>query len=447
MANSPHTLGSDSIRSLLLRYAIPSIIGMTAMSLYNLMDSIFIGYGVGDKALAGLAVTFPFMNLAAAFGALVGVGAGAVVSVKLGQRDLRTAELALGNVVLLNVTIGSVFTIVSLLFLDGILTFFGASEVSLPYAREYMQVILLGNIVTHVYMGLNDVTRASGYPQRAMAATLTAVVINAGFNSLFIFGLGMGIRGAALGTICAQSVALAFLLVHYTRPQTYLRFRLHAFRYSLKMVRSIIGIGCSPFFINLCACMVVTLINQGLMRYGNDHYVGAYGINNRILFIFIMIVMGLNQGMQPIVGYNYGAGQMRRVVRAYKATVICATAVMTVCFVLCEFFPHLVIAMVTDNDTYRDIGSRGLRIMAAMTPLVGFQVVSVSFFQSIGKAHKAIFMSLSRQLLLLVPLLLTLPTHYGTDGVWISLPVADFLSVVLATVLVTGQIRKLRKEY
>lgn len=445
-SKSPHSLGTERIRTLLFRYSIPAIIAMTATSLYNLIDSVFIGHGVGEKALAGLAVTFPFMNLAAAFGSLVGVGASAVISVKLGQRDMRSAELALGNVVLLNLSIGTVFTILSLFFLDNILVFFGASAESLPYARDYMVVILLGNIITHVYLGLNDVVRASGYPQRAMAATLVAVVINCGFNALFIFGLGLGIRGAALGTICAQMVALCIILYHYQRPETFLRFKREAFHFSAKMVKAIISIGCAPFLINLCACIVVMLINNGLLKYGNDYYVGAYGINNRIIFLFIMVVMGFNQGMQPIVGYNYGAGQIKRVLKAYKITVICATAVTTLCFLLCQLFPSLVIGMVTTKDIYMDIATHGLRILVMTFPLVGFQIVTVSFFQSIGKAHKAIFMSVSRQMLLLVPLLLFLPNMFGTDGVWMCMPIADALSVLLASVLVYNQVKDFKKK-
>ena len=272
------SLGTEDIRKLLMRYALPAIIAMTASSLYNMMDSIFIGHGVGAMAIAGLAVTFPFMNLAAAFGSLVGVGASTLVSVKMGQKDLRSAEAVLGNVLVMNIGIGLIFTIVCLLFLDPILYFFGASEETLPYARDYMEVILVGNVITHVYMGLNEVMRASGYPQRAMLATLFAVLINGVFNALFIFVFNMGIRGAALGTICAQLMSLLFVLWHFSNPKSYIRFQKGIFKVKWNIMGNMVAIGLAPFLMNMCSCLIVMMINTGLKNYGGDMYVGAYGI-------------------------------------------------------------------------------------------------------------------------------------------------------------------------
>ena len=312
------SLGTEDVRKLLMRYAVPAIIAMTASSLYNMMDSIFIGHGVGAMAIAGLAVTFPFMNLAAAFGSLVGVGASTLVSVKMGQKDLRSAEAVLGNVLVMNIGIGLLFTLVCFLFLDPILYFFGASEETLPYARDYMEVILLGNVITHVYMGLNEVMRASGYPQRAMMATLFAVLINGVFNALFIFVFDMGIRGAALGTICAQFSSLLYVLRHFSNPKSYIHFQQGIFKVKWKIMGNMVAIGMAPFLMNICSCLIVMMINNGLKTYGGDMYVGAYGIVNRIAFLFIMIIMGFNQGMQPIVGYNYGARQFDRVMKVLK---------------------------------------------------------------------------------------------------------------------------------
>lgn len=442
---SPLSLGTENIRKLLVRYAVPAIVAMTAASLYNMMDSIFIGQGVGALAIAGLAVTFPFINLAAAFGSLVGVGASTLVSVKMGQKDLKSAEAVLGNVLVMNAVIGLVFMTVCLVFLDPILMFFGASEDTLPYARDYMKVILYGNLITHIYMGLNDVMRASGYPQRAMAATLFGVVVNAMFNAFFIFGLKLGIMGAALGTICAQFLALCGVLYHFSRKNSYIRFQRGIFRLKRKLVGSMIAIGLSPFLMNICACLIVMLVNNGLKTHGGDMYIGAYGIVNRIVFLFIMIVMGFNQGMQPIAGYNYGAKQADRVVRVVRYTLLCGVAVTTFGFLVCQLFPRGIISWFTVDEELIDLSEHGMRRIMGFFPLVGLQMVSVSFFQSIGMAGKAIFLSLTRQLIFLLPCLLLLPPFYGTDGVWYSFPIADGLAVLVSAVLLFWQLRKFRK--
>lgn len=442
---SPLSLGTENIRKLLVRYALPAIIAMTAASLYNMMDSIFIGQGVGALAIAGLAVTFPFINLAAAFGSLVGVGASTLVSVKMGQKDLKSAEAVLGNVLVMNTVIGLTFMTLSLLFLDPILMFFGASEDTLPYARDYMRVILFGNLITHIYMGLNDVMRASGYPQRAMCATLFGVLINAIFNALFIFVLKLGIMGAALGTICAQFLALCGVLYHFSRKSSYIRFQRGIFRLKRKLVGSMIAIGLSPFFINICACLVVMLVNNGLRNHGGDLYIGAYGIVNRVAFLFVMIVMGFNQGMQPILGYNYGARQSHRVEQVVRDTLLCAVSVTTFGFLVCQLFPRGIISWFTVDEHLIDLSEHGMRRIMAFFPLVGLQMVSVSFFQSIGMASKAIFLSLTRQLIFLLPCLLLLPPYYGTDGVWCSFPIADGMAVLVSAVLLFRQLRKFRK--
>lgn len=441
-----HELGTERIGKLLMRYSIPSIIAMTASSLYNMVDSIFIGRGCDSLAIAGLAVTFPLMNLSAAFGAMVGVGSSTLVSVKMGQKDIDSAENILGNVVILNVVIGLLFMIGALVFLDPILIFFGASENTLPYAREYMQVLLWGNVLTHLYLGLNDVVRASGYPQRAMAATLTAVCINALFNYLFIFIFQLGIKGAAIGTLCAQGVAFAGICFHYTRPDTYIRFKRNIFKFRPKIARSIISIGCAPFFTNFCACIVVLLINNGLKNNGGDYYVGAYGIVNRIAFVFVMIANGFNQGMQPILGYNYGAGQVHRSIRAYKLTVVAAVAVTTSCFLLSLFCPEVAVSLFTTDTEMINIACHALWVITCVFPLVGFQITSTGFFMSLSMAHKAVFLSLTRQLIMLIPFLIILPKFFGVEGVWMSMPMADFLSAAIVAIMLTKQIKKFNKN-
>lgn len=292
-------LGTESIGKLLAQYAIPAIIAMTASSLYNMVDSIFIGHGVGALAISGLAITFPLMNLAAAFGSLVGVGASTLVSVKLGQKDYTTAQQILGNVVSLNLIIGIAFTLLTLVFLDPILFFFGASEATIPYAHDYMVIILLGNVVTHMYLGLNSVLRSAGHPQKAMTATILTVIINTLLDPLFIYTFNMGIKGAAVATILAQIISLAWLVKLFSQKKDLLHFKRGIYRLRKKLVENIIGIGLAPFFMNLASCFIVILINKGLQQYDGDLAIGAFGIVNRIVFLFVMIVMGLNQGMQP----------------------------------------------------------------------------------------------------------------------------------------------------
>ena len=434
-------LGTERIRKLLMQYAVPAIIAMTASSLYNMVDSIFIGHGVGPLAISGLALTFPLMNLAAAFGSLVGVGAATLVSMRLGQRDYQTAQNILGNVVVLNLIIGLAFGFTTLLLLDPILYFFGASEATIGYARDYMSIILMGNVITHMYLGLNSVLRASGHPRKSMYATIYTVVINAALDPLFIYGFGWGIRGAAIATVLAQIIALIWQF-HILSDKSEL---LH------KIVRDILAIGMSPFLMNLAACFIVILINKGLKQYGGDLMIGAYGIVNRLAFFFVMIVMGINQGMQPIAGYNFGARQYDRVLRVLRLTVIGATCVTGAGFLLGEFMPRLAVGMFTSDEELIRLAVEGMRIVFFCFPIIGFQMVATNFFMSIGMAGKAIFLSLSRQLLFLMPGLIFLPHIFdvctewnGSWGVWCSMPLSDFLASLVAFFMLTYQLRKFR---
>ena len=348
-------LGTERIRKLLMQYAVPAIIAMTASSLYNMVDSIFIGHGVGPLAISGLALTFPLMNLAAAFGSLVGVGAATLVSMRLGQRDYQTAQNILGNVVVLNLIIGLAFGFITLLLLDPILYFFGASETTIGYARDYMSIILMGNVITHMYLGLNSVLRASGHPRKSMYATIYTVVINAALDPLFIYGFGWGIRGAAIATVLAQIIALIWQFHILSDKSELLHFRRGIYRLRRKIVRDILAIGMSPFLMNLAACFIVILINKGLKQYGGDLMIGAYGIVNRLAFFFVMIVMGINQGMQPIAGYNFGARQYDRVLRVLRLTVIGATCVTGAGFLMGELAPRLAVSAFTNDPA----GGRG----------------------------------------------------------------------------------------
>ena len=429
-----------------MQYAIPAIIAMTASSLYNMVDSIFIGHGVGTMAISGLALTFPLMNLAAAFGSLVGVGASTLISVKLGQKDYDTAQRVLGNVVVLNILLGVAFTVVVMAFLDPILYFFGGSDQTIGYARDYMQIILLGNVVTHLYLGLNAVLRSSGHPQEAMYATIATVVINTLLDPLFIYGLGWGIRGAAIATIVAQIVSLLWQLKLFGNKDELLHFHRGIFRLRRKIVSDTLAIGMSPFLMNLAACFIVILINQGLKEYGGDLAIGAFGIVNRLVFIVVIIVMGLNQGMQPIAGYNFGAKRYDRVNRVLKLTIIYATGVTTFGFFVGMLMPDLVVGIFTSDRELVDISARGLRIVVMFFPIIGFQMVTANFFQSIGMAGKAIFLSLTRQMMILLPCLLILPRFYGTAGVWYSMPVSDLIASLIAAAMLIWQFRMFREK-
>ncbi len=442
---TPTELGTERIGKLLMQYAIPAIIAMTASSLYNMVDSIFIGLGVGTMAISGLAITFPLMNLAAAFGSLVGVGAATLVSVKLGQKDYDTAQRVLGNVVVLNVIIGILLTTVCLALLDPILYFFGASEATIPYARDYMQIILLGNIVTHLYFGLNAVLRSAGHPQKAMAATIATVVINTLLDPLFIYGFEWGIRGAAIATIIAQCISLSWLIRLFCNKKELLHFHKGIFRLRKKIVFDSLAIGLSPFLMNLASCFIVILINLGLKEHGGDISIGAFGIVNRLAFLVIMIVMGLNQGMQPIAGYNFGAQQYERVTKILKLTIFGATIVTTSGFLIAMLIPEIVVSIFTTDENLIRIAAEGLRITTVFFPIIGFQMVTSNFFQSIGMAGKAIFLSLTRQLLFLVPALLILPHFFQIWGVWASMPLSDLLAAIVSGILLTWQFKKFKK--
>ena len=441
---SPTVLGKEPIGKLLIQYSIPAIIAMTASSLYNMIDSIFIGHGVGPLAISGLALTFPLMNLSAAFGSLVGVGASTLMSVKLGQKDYQTAQKVLGNVILLNLIIGAIYTVIMFIFLDDVLKIFGSSPDTHGYAKDFMEIILAGNIVTHSYLGLNSVLRASGHPKQAMMATILTVVINAILAPLFIFVFGWGIRGAASATIIAQVISLTWQFHTFLDKRELIHIQRGIFKLKRKIVVNSISIGMAPFLMNLASCFIVILINLGLKKHGGDLAIGAYGIVNRIAFLFIMIVLGFNQGMQPIAGYNYGARLYGRVIEVLKKTIFLATCATTAGFLISELIPGLVVNIFTTDHELTAIAARGLKIVLMFYPIVGFQMVTSNFFQCIGMAKKAIFLSVTRQCLFLIPCLIILPNFWGQDGVWFSMPLCDFVASLLAFFMLRREIRKFK---
>ena len=378
-------LGTKPIGKLLAQYAFPAIIAMIAASLYNIIDRIFIGQIVGPMAISGLAITFPFINLGAAFGAAVGIGASTSISVKLGQRDYETAENILGNTVTLNLIIGSSFGIICLIFLDPILRFFGASDATIPYARSFMEVILAGNVISHMYFGMNAVLRAASKPRQAMTATIFTVLMNIVLDFIFIRLWGWGIRGAAFATVLSQALALCWQMKQFTNQEEILHLKRGIYRLKRYLVENIISIGISPFLMNVCACIVVIFMNNQLVRYGGDMAVGAFGIANSIAMIFVMFIIGLNQGMQPIAGYNYGSQQTDRLMRVLKLTIFAATGIMIVGWLIAHLAPYFCARMFTTDPELIRQAIKAIQINMMMYPLVGFQMVVTNFFQCIGK--------------------------------------------------------------
>ena len=437
-------LGTKPVGRLLWQYALPAIVAMTASSLYNIIDRAMIGQVVGPEAIAGLGITFPFMNLSAAFGAAVGVGASTCISVKLGQKDYKTAENLLGNTVTLNLVVGFLFMVVCLVFLNPILRFFGASDVTLPYAREFMIVILLGNMITHMYFGMNAVLRAAGKPRHAMYATLFTVGMNILLVVAFVWWLRWGIRGAALATITSQSMALCWQMWLFSDKRELLHLKRGIYRLKADLVRNIMAIGVSPFLMQTTSCVIVIFMNNQFVRYGGDMAVGAYSIANSMAMVFFMFVMGVTQGMQPIVGYNYGAQKFDRMLRCLWQAISVATAILLVGWILAMLFPYQIARIFTTDATLLELSARGIRLDMLVFPIIASQAVITNFFQCIGKVKISIFLSLTRQLFMLLPLAYLLPMWWQLDGVWYSMPMSDFGSFAMTWPLLLWYLRKFK---
>lgn len=441
-------LTTEPVGKLLAKFAWPAIIAMTASSLYNMVDSIFIGHGVGPLAISGIAVTFPLMNLSTALGTLVGVGAATLISVLLGQKNYVKANSVLANLVILCSVIALLFTAVTMVFLDPILYFFGASAQTISYARDYMGIILAGNVVTHLYFGLNNLLRACGDPKKAMGATLFTVTINTILDPIFIFSFGMGIKGAAIATVLSQTMALTWILYEFSKKKRLIRFRRESFKIDARISKDLLTIGMAPFLMNAAACLIVIVLNKQMARYGGDLAIGAYGIVNRISFLFVMVVIGLNQGMQPIAGYNYGARLYSRVREVFGKTVKYATIITSAGFAIGMLIPETAVSLFTTDAELLDKSAAGLRITTLIFPLIGFQIVTSQFFQSMGMSGKAIILSLARQIIFLLPCIFLLPLTFKDKpilGVWASFPFSDFLATILAFLLLRGLMHKFDK--
>ena len=438
-------LGTKPVGQLLWQYALPAIVAMSASSIYNIIDRAMIGQIVGPEAIAGLGITFPFMNLSAAFGAAVGVGSSASISVKLGQRDYQTAQNLLGNTMTLNLIIGFLFMVISLLFLDPILYFFGASEVTLPYAREFMTIILLGNVMTHMYFGMNAVLRAAGKPKHAMYSVLFTVAMNIVLVVMFVWWFRWGIRGAALATVTSQTLAMCWQLWLFSDKQEILHLKRGIYKLKQRLVTSIIAIGISPFLMNVTSCVIVIIMNNQFVRYGGDMAVGAYSIANSVVMMFFMFVMGVCQGMQPIVGYNYGAEKYDRMLRCLFLAIGYATLILLIGWALSMLFPREIARIFTTDPTLMDMSARGIKLDMLVFFVVGSQATITHFFQSIGKVKVSIFLSLSRQLFLLLPMVYVFPLFWDLDGVWYSMPASDFGSFAMTIPMLMWYMKKFKE--
>lgn len=436
-------LASAPVGKLLWKYSVPAVVGIMVMSLYNIIDRIFIGQGVGPDAIAGLAITFPVMNVSAAFGVLVGVGASSRISIVLGGGYKRMAEHILGNSIVMTLVFGTFYIAMFGVFMDPILRLFGASDVSLPYARDFMMWILPGLMFNNLTYSYNNVMRATGYPTKAMVTMFIGAGLNVILAPIFIFWFGWGIKGAAIATDIAMGTSMVFVMAHFFNKKSLIHFTPGTYRLQRKVLYPIFAIGAAPCIVNTAGCLVNAVINHKVFDYGGDSAVAAISIFTSITGLIVTFVIGVCQGMQPIVGYNYGAKRYDRLKRTFWLTVLVTTAACTLGCVLCEAAPGLIARMFTTDGPLIRETVNALRLTIWMFWAVGFQIVVTNFFQSIGEAGKSIFMSLTRQVIFLLPMLFTFPAFWQLNGVWLSFPISDAFATLVAAVLITIELRKI----
>lgn len=439
-------LATGPIGRLLWSYSLPAVVGMLIVSLYNVVDRIFIGQGVGTEAIAGLAITFPVMNVSAALGVLIGAGASARVSIMLGAKDFAGAERVLGNALVLTISIALVYLSVFAVFIDDILRAFGASAASLPYARDLMLYLLPGMLVMNVTFSFNNIMRSSGYPVKAMLSMFIGAGVNLILDPIFIFVLDMGIKGAAIATDISMSISAVFVLGHFCKPSSTLRFKKGIYALRWHIITGMVAIGAAPSVVNLAGNAINIIVNRSLIHYGSDNAVAAAGIFTTYTSLIVMVVVGICQGLQPIIGYNYGAGNLHRLKRAFWLAVGCSSIICTIGCAFGIAFPQLIARAFTTDAGLIAVTSRAFSYAMLAFWAVGFQVVSTTFFQSIGKAGKSIFLSLTRQVIFLIPLLLLLPRQFGLDGVWCSFPVSDMFATIVTAAMIAWQLRKICRK-
>lgn len=440
-------LGNARIWRLLLKYSLPAVVGTVVMSIYNIIDSIVIGHAIDDpNVVSGIAVTFPVMNLATALGMLIGAGAATRVSIVMGQDNKRMAEIILGNSVQLTVIIGITYITLFAVFLTPILKVFGASANSLPYAREFLMWVLPGMVLMNLTFSYNNVMRATGYPGKAMYTNLIGAGLNMILAPLFLFGFKWGIKGAAIATDISMMVTAFFVMSHFFQKKSVLHFKRGTFAFNFPVIKSILYIGMAPFLINVAGSVINAIVNNSLLKYGGDNAIAAVVVFNRFVTIFVMIVIGICQGMQPILGYNYGSGRLDRLFKTLRLAAIIAVCVTTIGSLLGAFNPRAIACMFMQDETQIACAVNCLRLTTLTFWMVGFQIVGTNFFQSLGMAGKAVFLSLTRQIIFMIPMLLILPPHFGLNGVWGCYPVCDFAATVVTTCMLTWQIRKIKQH-
>ena len=439
-------LAERPVGRLLWEYSLPAVVGMLVMALYNVVDRIFIGQCVGPDAIAGLAICFPMMSLATAMGVLIGVGSTARISIMLGASRLDEAQRIFGNAFVLTIVIGITYMILFMVYLDPMLRLFGASDATLPYARTYMLVPMPGLLLTNITYGFNNIMRASGYPRRAMLTMIIGAVVNVALDPLFILVFDWGIAGASVATVIAMAVSAVFVLAHFFRRNVTLRFKRGIFRLNWRIFIGIISIGAAPAIVNAASCIVNALANHSLLSYGGDRDIGAAGIMVTYTSLLVTIVLGLCQGLQPIIGYNYGAGNMNRLRRAFYLAVVAASVVTCVGGLYGFFWPSTIARVFTTDADLISATDRALGICLAVFPVVGFQIVSTCFFQSIGNATESIIVGLLRQVIFLIPLLIYLPRLFNVEGVWMAFPISDAVATVVTLVLLARQFRDFKAK-
>ncbi len=439
-------LATEKVGKLIWSYSLPAIVGTVVMSLYNVVDRIFIGQGVGPLAISGIALTFPFMIVLMAFGMLVGAGSAARISITLGEKNKLKAEKILANALILTFLISGTVIILSYIFMTDVLHLFGGTDQTMKYAEDYMRIIIPGGILSALFFGFNNIMRASGYPGKAMLTMIISALVNIILDPLFIFGFHMGIQGAAIATNISYFVGTIWVLSHFFKKNSIIRFHKIHFKLEVDIIKSIISIGMSPFSMQMATSIIIVLINTTLLRYGGDLAIGAFGIINSVNTLIIMIIIGLNQGTQPIIGYNYGAGNYQRMFRTLKLAIVTATCMTSFGFISGTFFSEQIASFFTQDNGLKLIAANALRISVFMFPIIGSQIVITNFFQSIGKAKISIFLSLTRQFIFLIPSLLFLPPLFGLSGAWYSMPVSDGLSAIVTTATILIFIKKFKRE-
>lgn len=441
-------LGEEKVLKLLLKFSIPAIIGMLVNALYNVVDRMFIGNGVGSLGIAGITIAFPIMIFIMACGMLIGLGANSLISIRLGEDRKEEAELIMGNAMVLLIVISLGISVVGLIFIEPLLESFGASEAVLPYAKEYMQVILWGTVFQSIGFGMNNFIRAEGNPKVAMGTMLIGALLNTALDPLFIFVFDWGIRGAALATIISQGVSAVWVLYHFLGGRSTLKLRLQNLRLDFSTIEKILALGSAPFAMQLAASLLNVVMNKSLTTYGGDIAISSMGVVTSIMTLIMMPIFGINQGVQPIIGYNYGAKKFDRVKEALKLGITGATAIVIIGFIAVRLFPQQMVASFNRQDTELiAFGTRALKIYLAFLPIIGFQIISASYFQAVGKPKQAAFLSLSRQVLILIPAVLILPRFFGVDGILMAGPLADLTSSILTGIWITTELKHLGRQH